>query len=161
MEWSSRLNELMECLKPGAFLSAEHGGVKNTMTIGWGYAGIMWNKPYFIALVRPSRYTHDLIVNSKEFTVSVPKAGSMSPELKTCGVKSGRDINKSEVVRFVDGKSVNAPVVYGCDMYFECRVNYFHALDKALMPAEILDSSYQDNSLHTLFFGEIVDYYEK
>ena len=29
----------------------------NTMTISWGYIGFSWNKPYFVAMVRPQRYT--------------------------------------------------------------------------------------------------------
>ena len=37
----------------------------NVMTIGWGTAGIIWGKPTFITLVRPSRYTHGLIEKGK------------------------------------------------------------------------------------------------
>ena len=161
MQWFDNLNKVMESLKPGAFLSAEFKGEKNTMTIGWGYAGIMWGKPYFMVLVRPSRHTHDMIKESGTFTVSVPKAGDLSEELMICGTKSGRDINKSEVVTFVDGKNVNAPVVDGCELYFECKVDYVHELIKERMPKDVVDNIYGDHCFHTMFFGLITDYYEK
>ncbi len=151
----------MEGLKPGVFLSAERDGERNTMTIGWGYAGIMWGKPYFMALVRPSRHTHGMIQETGVFTVSVPKAGALAEELLVCGTKSGRDINKAEVVSFAPGKSVAAPVVDGCRLYFECKVDYAQELIKEKMPQDVVKNMYGDNSFHTMFFGEIVDYYEK
>lgn len=45
----------------------------NVMTIGWGLIGIVWYKPIFMILVRPSRYTHKLIEETGDFTVNVPK----------------------------------------------------------------------------------------
>ncbi len=161
MKWSDNLPMLMESLKSGAFLSAVRAGEKNTMTIGWGYAGIMWGEPYFLALVRPSRYTHDMIQESGVFTVSVPKPGDLAEELMICGTKSGRDIDKSDVVDFADAKSVAAPVVNGCKLYFECRVDYTQELIKEKMPGAVVNAVYGDNCFHTMFFGKIVKYYER
>ncbi|TKJ45032.1 flavin reductase, partial [Candidatus Aerophobetes bacterium Ae_b3b] len=44
----------------------------NVMTIGWGTSGIIWGKPVFIVLVRPSRYTYGFIEKIGQFTVNVP-----------------------------------------------------------------------------------------
>lgn len=36
--------EMLQQLQKGAFLTVENGDKVNTMTIGWGSIGIMWNK---------------------------------------------------------------------------------------------------------------------
>ena len=101
MSFMVNLEKTMSRLKKGAFLTVKSGEKTNTMTIGWGYIGIMWNKPYFMAMVRPGRYTHELLKNSDNFTVSVPFGENLNKELGICGTKSGRDINKGEIVQFI------------------------------------------------------------
>ena len=68
-------------------------GPPNAMAIGWGTIGIIWRKPIFTFLVRPSRYTHKLIEETNDFTVNI-----VTPQLKEvvqyCGMVSGRDHNK-------------------------------------------------------------------
>ncbi len=44
--------EALEQLKKGAFLTVKNDNRVNTMTIGWGNIGIIWNKPIFMVLVR-------------------------------------------------------------------------------------------------------------
>ena len=88
--------ENMECLESalntGAFVSA--GG--NVMTASWGLVGVMWGRKVYVAPIRDSRYTKELLDRTGEFTVSVPAAGSMKKELAFCGTKSGRDCDKRE-----------------------------------------------------------------
>ena len=43
----------------------------NPMAIGWATIGIIWSLPIFTVLVRPSRYTFELIEKSGEFSVNV------------------------------------------------------------------------------------------
>lgn len=64
--------ETIEILSKGAFLTTTVDGVINTMTIAWGSLGFMWGKPIFTAMVRPSRFTYELLEKSGEFTVSIP-----------------------------------------------------------------------------------------
>ena len=61
--------QVLQQLPKGAFLNVSHGGRDNTMTIGWGSLGVVWGKPVFSVLVRPSRYTFDLLEASGEFSV--------------------------------------------------------------------------------------------
>jgi flavin reductase (DIM6/NTAB) family NADH-FMN oxidoreductase RutF len=46
-------------------------GAPNVMAIGWGTTGIIWRRPIFVVLVRPSRYTYKLIEETGEFTVTL------------------------------------------------------------------------------------------
>ena len=32
-------------------------GDSNAMTVSWGEAGVLWNKPIFTVFIRPTRYT--------------------------------------------------------------------------------------------------------
>ena len=141
----------------GAFLTVSDGETTNTMTIAWGYIGFMWGKPCFMTMVRPQRYTFDVLKKADTFTVSVP-FGTLLQELEICGTKSGRDIDKSKVVSFLPSKTVKSPVVAGCDAYFECRIIYKDALKGELMPEDVKSKMYIDD-FHHLYYGEIVESY--
>ena len=64
--------QITKVLGKGVLLTTKYGDRVNTMTIGWGMLGIEWGKPVFIALVRESRYTKELLEKNGEFTVNVP-----------------------------------------------------------------------------------------
>src|SRR6056297_951962 len=105
--------KLIEGLNKGVFLTTSHNNEHNTMTIGWATIGRVWNKPGLMVAVRFSRHTYNLLEASKEFTVSIPKEGSMSEELSFCGTKSGRDVDKfSECeLNTENAKKVNVPIL--------------------------------------------------
>lgn len=159
MDFTKNLEQTIKALPKGAFLTCKSSDIVNTMTIGWGFIGVMWNKPYFVVMVRPSRYTFKLLENTLNFTVSIPYE-TMKEELKICGSKSGTEINKGEIVNFIPARKVASPIVDGCNMYYECTVSYKQQLDKNNIPDNILNSQYQDLQHHYIYFGEIVDCYE-
>lgn len=148
--------------KQGAFLTAKAGDVVNTMTISWGNIGFEWRKPVFTVLVRKSRYTHELIEKSKEFTVSIPLNDKMKSQLGLCGSKSGRDINKFEAanLELLDGKTVSTPVIKDCELHYECRILYKHEMSADSMDEEFKVAFYNDDDYHTMYFAEIVDCYK-
>jgi flavin reductase (DIM6/NTAB) family NADH-FMN oxidoreductase RutF len=141
----------------GAFLSTASDGKENTMTISWGFVGVIWGAPHFICAVRPQRYTKEIIDKANSFTVSVPWGG-LTKELGICGSQSGRDINKGEVVKFVPGKKVDSPVVAECQTYFECEIDYVTPLDGNGLTPDVRKTMY-NGDYHTLYFGKIVETY--
>lgn len=155
--------EILQKLPQGAFLVTKDkdGAKANAMTIGWGSIGIIWWKPVFIAMVRYSRYTYELLEKSKEFTVNIPLTTDLKKELSICGTKSGRDIDKFQECGFTVEKSrqVAAPIIKECDLFLECRVVYQQAMEPALLENEIKGKYYQDRNFHVLFYGEIVASY--
>jgi flavin reductase (DIM6/NTAB) family NADH-FMN oxidoreductase RutF len=153
-----KLDEVMKHFhKTGAFLTVRDGDCVNTMTVSWGFVGYIWNKPHFICVVRPQRYTFEIIENSASFTISVP-FGDMSVELRECGAKSGRDVDKSEIIDYVPAKIVGSPVINGCARYFECLVNYKDVLKEVHLPTILKDSWYKGD-YHHFYIGEIVEVY--
>ncbi len=158
MDFTKDMSVAMKYLTTsGAFLSSKSEDGVNTMTIAWGFIGFMVNKPYFIALVRPQRYTKKILDKSKSFTVSVPY-DKLKEELNICGVKSGADFDKSKVVKFLDAKSVDSVIVDGCDIYYECVIRMVDKLEGEQLPEDIKGKFYK-NDYHYLYFGEIVDCY--
>ncbi len=141
----------------GAFLTVkDRNGNINTMTVAWGFIGYMWNKPHFICYVRPQRYTKGLIDNAKDFTISVP-VDALKVELKECGVKSGRDVDKSKIVNFIPAKVTDSPVVSGCEYYYECVIHYEDSL-KEKFADDFIKNFYKDD-YHYFYMGEIVENY--
>jgi len=159
MKFYDKLETMMEhfTTKDGFLTVKDAQGIVNTMTISWGFVGFMWNKPHFITVVRPQRYTREVLKTADSFTVSVP-FGNMTEELRICGIESGRDIDKSKVVTFQDSKSVASPIVAGCDFYYECKINYIDTLHGDKIP-EAYDKMFYEGDWHDFFIGEIVETY--
>lgn len=158
MDFTKDMSNAMGHLsKTGAFLSAKSEDGVNTMTISWGYVGFMWNKPYFMTLVRPQRYTKTILDKATSFTISIPY-DKFKEELMICGSRSGADMDKGKVVRFIPAKSVEGVVVDGCDTYYECNIRMVDKLKEENLPEDVKDTQYKGD-YHYLYFGEIVDCY--
>ena len=93
------LPKIISELKKGILINTKNGDVVNTMTIAWGQVGIEWSKLFFTAYIRHSRFTHQLIEKSKEFTISIPvdRTPEIAKTVAYCGSKSGCKTNKFSV----------------------------------------------------------------
>lgn len=144
----------------GVFLSA---GLErpNTMTIGWGAIGYMWNRPVFIAMVRPSRHTKQILDETGCFTVSVPTKAPLKAQLAFAGAKSGREVDKFDGhgLTAAPAQTVGAEIVRECGLHFECRVRLVQDLGTERMDPQVQQSAYPDGDVHALYFGEITAVY--
>lgn len=161
IKYNEYSKEMLEQLPKGAFLTVKSKDKLNTMTIGWGNIGYIWNKPIFIVAIRYSRYTYEMIENSNEFTVSVPLKVDMKNELSVCGTKSGREIDKFKELNLTtrEGNKVKTPIIDECDLHYECKIVYKQAMEPGLLDQDIKDLKYKENDYHVLYYGEIVDSY--
>ncbi|CUH95431.1 hypothetical protein P22_1502 [Propionispora sp. 2/2-37] len=150
----------LEILRKGAFLTTAGNNKINTMTIGWGNIGIAWQKPVFMVMVRPSRYTYELIEKSNEFTVSIPFK-DMGRALGICGSKSGRELDKFAAagLKTVAAKKISTPVIADCGLHYECKVIYKQEMIPEQLAAADQSACYPSGDYHTLYFGEIVASY--
>jgi flavin reductase (DIM6/NTAB) family NADH-FMN oxidoreductase RutF len=145
----------------GVFLSV--GGERpNTMTIGWGFCGIAWGLPVFVAMVRDSRYTYEPLKAAGAFTVSVPVKDPLKAELAFAGSASGRDVDKfsGHGLTAVPALKIAAPIVGECSLHYECVVRYQQRMDGAQLDAKLVSRMYPLSDYHTLFYGEVVAAYE-
>ena len=80
--------------KDWALLTAGTEERNNSMTIGWGSLGTVWNKDVLTVYVRPDRYTWEFLRDNEYFTVSFfPE--SCREALLLMGRLSGRDGDKA------------------------------------------------------------------
>ena len=149
-------------MKHGAFLTVKNSEIINTMTIGWGSIGVVWRKPVFTVLVRKSRFTHDLLEKSDEFTVSISLDGKMKSALAFCGTKSGRDYDKFKEcnLSLLPGKIVSTPIIGDCELQYECKIIYKQDMDPSKLEGVVKQNCYPDNVFHTIYYGEILATYK-
>ncbi len=155
--------EFLTQLPRGAFLTVKDGERLNTMTIGWGNVGYIWQKPVITVMVRYSRHTYGLIDNAPDFSVSLPAPGEMRKALAIAGSVSGRDVDKfvAAGVSAQPARSIQSPVINGCSLIFECRTIFKQIMDPNLLDNNVQSSYYASNDYHVMYYGEIVDCYKQ
>ena len=158
--YSEYAGKVLELLPKGAFLTTSAQNRINTMTIGWGSIGFQWQTPIFTVMVRPSRFTYELIEKNPEFTVSIPLHGQKEA-LAFCGAKSGRDLDKIQAAGLttLPGQQVGTPVIAGCGLHFECKIVYKQEMQPPQLDPSFAKAWYPSGDYHTLYHGEIVACY--
>ena len=152
---------ICKAMKKGILLTTKSGSRVNTMTIGWGKLGVEWNKPIFIAYVRESRFSRQLLEESGEFTVNIPTDSVDRKILSYCGTRSGRDTDKIRdlALTLEEPLVVSAPGIRELPLTLECKVIYKQPQDLEAIPAELLSRFYpEENGVrdrHIAFYGEI------
>ena len=159
VDYRNYVEETIKAFSEGRVLLVSSGkkAPPNVMAIGWGTIGVIWKKPVFLVLVRPSRYTYTLMEETGEFTVNV-----VPPELKEaatyCGTVSGRDHDKfkEKGLTAIPSLKVKTPIIKECILHFECRVVYKSDLIPSELEKTIIPASYPDGDFHRAYFGEIL-----
>ena len=160
-KYSEHANILLKQLPKGVFITVRGETQDNTMVIAWGHIGVIWGRPMFIAYVRYSRYTYDLLREAQDFTINVPVENPLKEGLKLAGTQSGRDVDKfaQGVLTKAKSKHVLSPIIKECNLHYECKLVYTQTQEPALIPEEIKARYYKDHDTHIMFYGEIVDTY--
>lgn len=161
LKYNEKSEELFNQLSKGVFFTTKANGKVNTMTIAWGGVNIIWSKQVFVAYVRYSRDSYEMLNNTNEFTVNVPLKGQLKKELGYCGTKSGRDYDKIHDcnLTLIQGRKIDTPVIKECDLHFECKVIYRQAMEPSSIPEIVKKRYYTNNDFHCILYGEIVDSY--
>lgn len=100
----------------------------NVLTVAW--TGIVNSEPAMTYIsVRPSRYSHELISENREFVINLTTAKTLKAA-DFCGVKSGRDVNKFAEAGLtpVAATAVKAPLIEESPLSLECRVTEVKSL---------------------------------
>ena len=121
---------------------AEKGSPENRDMVTVAWAGTVNSEPPMVSVsLRKERYSHGLIESSGEFVVNLPDE-AMCRAVDFCGVRSGRDTDKSREtgLRYIPAENMSvAPAVDGAPVSLSCRV-------KQIIPL----------GSHDMFLGEVV-----
>jgi flavin reductase (DIM6/NTAB) family NADH-FMN oxidoreductase RutF len=118
----------------------------NVITLAW-HTPISKKPPLYGISVAPSRYSHDLIKNSKEFVVNFAPY-SLVEKVDFCGTRSGRKTDKIDETKFtlISGKKIKTPLIKECFAHFECKLyDTITAGDHTLFIGEIQNILYDKN----------------
>jgi flavin reductase (DIM6/NTAB) family NADH-FMN oxidoreductase RutF len=122
VDFSDCLKDTVQAFREDRVLLVVQGkqGPPNAMAIGWGQAGIVWGRPIFTVLVRPSRYTYKLIEEAGDFTVNVIPS-ELKEWIRYCGTVSGRDHDKFQEkgMTAVPSSKVKSPWIKESLLHYE------------------------------------------
>ncbi len=111
----------------------------NAMTAAWAVP--VSHRPALVVVhIAPQRFTHDIIMETKEFGLSILAEDQMEVS-QYAGTLSGRKVDKFEgdVLKAKPSRVIGTPVLEGCAATMECK------LEKAIAMGD-----------HTIFVGRVV-----
>ena len=118
---------------------ADENGNANIMTAAW--TGNVSSDPVTVSVsIRPQRYSYDIIDRTGEFVINLTTR-ALAYATDYCGVRSGRDEGKFEVLHLTKAPSVKvkAPGIAESPVSLECKV-----VDRKKI------------GVHEMFIGEVV-----
>lgn len=163
-------NLITKALPRGILLNT-NGDKFNSMVIGWGHLGTLWNKSTFHVYVRQGRYTKGQLDKTGEFTISAPLGGIDTDINRICGSLSGFNIDKVKEagLELEDAEVISTPGIKQYPLTIECKILYAQDQDLSLIPQDIREHTYPQDvpgtapmanrDFHTMYVGEIVDAY--
>ncbi|MBS7605391.1 MAG: flavin reductase family protein [Candidatus Bathyarchaeia archaeon] len=113
----------------------------NIITLAWAMP-VSMNPPLVALSIAPSRYSHKLIEETKEFVVNIPTI-DMVNAVFFCGSTSGkiRDKFKDVGLTPMPARKVKAPIIGECVAHLECRLySQFPVGDHTLFVGEVLEA---------------------
>ena len=115
-------------------------GKTNVITIAW-HTTISKKPPLYGISVAPSRYSHDIIKKSKEFTINFALY-NLVEKVNFCGTHSGRNTDKIKETKLTltSGQKIKTPLIEECFAHLECKLYDTLTLGD-----------------HTFFVGEVVN----
>lgn len=104
---------------PVVLVGALVNGRPNYLVIGY-IAPFNFGKHVFFSLYK-KRYTRAGIADNGTFSVNIPSQ-SMLRQIRICGTRSGRDIDKAVLFENFYGELKTAPMIKECPVNIECEV---------------------------------------
>ena len=140
--------------KDWLLLTAEADGVANPMTVGWGGLGVMWGKNVVFAVVRPERYTHELLDKTDVFSLVATRDRGV---LGYCGKTSGRDGDKVKSQGLTLLHEDGAPYFEEAELVICCKKLYADDFsEEKFTDGGELAKKWYGGGYHTLYIAEIV-----
>ena len=105
---------------PNTIVSCRKDGHDNALAIGF-ISNIATDPLMIMVAIRPSRYSHEIIKETKNFVVNLPTK-DFKREFDYLGSVSGYDEDKLTSINTTDADVINAPILTDCPVNIECSV---------------------------------------
>ncbi len=142
-------------------VTTEAAGRANAMTASWGGMGILWNKPVLYLVIRPQRFTRELLDQNGRFSVAVLDE-SRRQEMRYLGTASGRDEDKLARASLPIAHEDGIPYLTDARALFLCRALYRQPMGGQFFLDPALDKAcYPGKDYHILYVCEVEGLYVK
>lgn len=142
--------------KQWMLITAASNGKANSMTASWGGLGEMWGAHIAFCVIRPQRYTFELMEAAEQYTLSF-LPGAYKDAHKVFGSESGRNTDKY--------KKTGLTLVNDGEFYHPAEAELVLCIKKlyrsdltkeSFVTSEIPDKIYPAGDFHRVYAGEIV-----
>ncbi|HNW69396.1 MAG TPA: flavin reductase [Bacteroidales bacterium] len=136
-------------------------GDYNMMTASWGGMGILWHMPVAFLFIRPQRHTYGFAEKYHKLTITFFSEKYRSI-LKTCGTKSGKDIDKMNIKGLTPVETADGAIAFEeARLVLECRKLYYDDIKPAHFIISDIDKNYPIKDYHRMYICEITKAYIK
>lgn len=107
---------------PAVMVSCGNMEKSNIITVAW--TGVINSDPAMVYIsVRPSRYSYNIIKETKEFAINLTTK-DLAYATDWCGVKSGKDVDKFKEMHLTKQKAefIKCPLINESPISIECKV---------------------------------------
>ena len=137
-----------------ALLTAQKpDGRINTMTVSYGFTGVLWHKPAAIVFVRPQRYTNEFIKENDRMSLSF--FDGYKDALTLCGRKSGRDCDKISEAGLHPVKVGGGIGFEEANRVFILKKMYISSFEKEKFLSPSALAEYPSGDFHDVYICEI------
>ena len=148
---------------PRLLVTVDGQGRPNVMTVGiTNYS--MWTRPFVYQWVKPSCYSSELIEETGEYTLNIPREG-MEDVVSICGTVSGRDHDKFVEMNLtaIPSRIVSAPIIKECGIHLECKLMGVFDVRPETVSAVLKDyyerGNLPEHNYHRIYPAEVVAAY--
>ncbi len=127
--------------RQAVLVTSRNSGKDNIIALSW-HSPVSFSPKLYAIMVGHTRFSHDLIKNSKVFCVNFMSI-EHEEQVMFCGTRSGRDTDKFEEISLGKEKckKIDCPRVKKALGYLECKVvNAVKAGDHTIFVGEILNT---------------------
>lgn len=133
--------------KVACIVTVHAGGFDNGMAVAWNMP-LSMNPPVYAVSISPRRYTHELIMESREFAINfIPY--ELEKMVLAMGAISGREGSKFERfgIETMPAAQISAPILKDAYAAYECRLVESHTYgDHDLLVGEIVAIHYEEDA---------------
>lgn len=140
--------------KDWALITAGDKDTVNTMVGGWGGAGYLWKKPVVSCMIRPQRYTFELVERHERLSLCfLPE--EYRPAMQLCGRESGRDTDKFAAAGLTPAFFGDVPFVAESRLVIIARKLYADDLKKECFIDKEPLRFYEAGDFHRVYVCEV------
>ena len=126
----------------------------NTMTVGWGSVGVLWQKKVVSIYIRPQRYTKEFVDKNDKFSIT-SFGEERRNELAYLGKVSGKQEDKISKAGLTVAYDDGVPYISEGNIILICKKLYETEINPVLFTDKSIDNFYPEKDYHTQYIAEV------